>query len=423
MTGERATGFLRYLQVSPWIQKKKQRPLVVKFGGTSMGTPEKILHCAEMVKREIEKGSNVVVVVSAQSGDTDRLSQLARVLGVPRDSIDEIVSMGERVSIRLMCAVLTSMGVKSTFIDPLHKEWPVRTDSNHGAAEIILGETKKRVNTVIGSFFKRGITPVLGGFIGKSEGGKVTTLGRGGSDITGVLLGYCLDADVYIVTDVEGIYSADPNTVRDTQVMKVIGTDELWDLGVCGAKVMDPRSLVYKTEDMNLKVLSNNQFLDGPGTEIIGFFDSGTHIYCDEREKSMVSVVGGGVCDGSGLLGKLSQALQDFDFYSISASSSCISFIVDSDKERDMVQALHTLVLRTPLLRAVTSRRGIASMRVVGRDFNHRRKFVRRIGDILDDAHIDIVNISINLCEAILFVEWQDRKKAKLALEKNLKIK
>lgn len=383
-----------------------------------MGAPEKIHHCAEMVKREIDKGSNVVIVVSAQPGDTDRLSTLATALGVQRDSIDEIVSMGERISARLMYAVLRSMNVKSTFIDPIHEEWPVRTDSNHGAAGILLGETKKRVNVGIRSFFKQGITPVLGGFIGKSEEGKVTTLGRGGSDITAVLLGYCLDADVYIVTDVDGVCSGDPNKIGDVRVIKEITIDELWNLGSYGAKVMDPRSLVFKTETMKLKILSNNEFLDGPGTEIIGSFDCGIHIYCDERKKSMISVVGEEVTEVPGLFNKLSQALQGFDYYTTTASRSCISIIVDSEKETRIVQVLHRMVLTVPLLRAVTSRGGIAAIRVTGRDVNQRKNISWKIGDILDDAHIEVVSISINMYEVILFVEWQDLKEVRVILEK-----
>ena len=410
--------FIWWLQLNLLIRKKNQRSVVVKFGGTSMGAPEKIHHCAEMVKREIDKGSNVVIVVSAQPGDTDRLSTLATALGVQRDSIDEIVSMGERISARLMYAVLRSMNVKSTFIDPIHEEWPVRTDSNHGAAGILLGETKKRVNVGIRSFFKQGITPVLGGFIGKSEEGKVTTLGRGGSDITAVLLGYCLDADVYIVTDVDGVCSGDPNKIGDVRVIKEITIDELWNLGSYGAKVMDPRSLVFKTETMKLKILSNNEFLDGPGTEIIGSFDCGIHIYCDERKKSMISVVGEEITEVAGLFNKLSQALQGFDYYTTTAYRSCISIIVDSEKETRIVQVLHRMVLTMPLLRAVTSRGEIAAIRVTGRDVNQRKNISWKIGDILDDAHIEVVSISINMYEVILFVEWQDLKEVRVILEK-----
>jgi aspartate kinase len=419
MNGKESTPFL-CIQGSLTSQEKRSKSIVVKFGGTSVESPEKIIHCAEMVKREVEKGEKVVVVVSAQAGDTDRLTELAKRLDVPRDSRDEIVSMGERISMRLMCAVLTSMGIPSQFIDPLQEEWPVLTDSNHGVADVILKKTKKKVQTVIKPLLDKGIVPVLGGFIGKSTEGKITTLGRGGSDITGVLLGHCLNADVYIVTDVEGVYSADPNKVKNPKLIPEIRTEELWYLGIYGARVLHPRSLLYKTEDMKLKVLSNQKFLDEPGTTVSGVLNSEVTIFYDKKEKSVVSVVGEGLYDTSELLKKVSDALGDITIYALSGSTSSLSFIIDSDSEEDAVQALHTLVLKTPALKAVTSRKGIASILFTGRTFPQKKGLLRRIGKALEDADINPVNITTNVCEAMVFVDWNDRERAKLVLEMEL---
>lgn len=396
--------------------------IVVKFGGTSLENPEKIKHCAKMVKREVEKGNKVLVVVSAQAGDTDRLVELAQTLHVPQDSADEIISMGERVSMRLMCAVLTSLHVPSQFIDPIQKEWPVLTNSNHGVADIILKETKKRVKTVIQPLLDKGFVPVLGGFIGKSAEGKVTTLGRGGSDITGVLLGHCLKADVFIVTDVEGVYSADPDTIKNATLIPKIRTEELWDLGIHGATVMHPRSLIYKTEDIKLKVLSNKKFLDEPGTEIVGFFDSEIQVFCDKKEKSLISVVGENMSQTPGLLRKFSNALKDINIYSITASTFSITFIVDSDREKDAVQALHSVVLINPRLKAVTSKRGIALIVIIGRKFPQKKGVLHRIGKILADADITIMNMATSSCEGNVFVGWDKRKKAKTLLEKEFRV-
>jgi aspartate kinase len=420
MNGKESTPFL-CIQNSLTIQEKRSKSIVVKFGGTSVESPEKIMHCAEMVKREVEKGEKVVVVVSAQAGDTDRLTELAKRLDVPRDSRDEIVSMGERVSMRLMCAVLTSMGIPSQFIDPIQEEWPVLTDSNHGVADVILKKTKKKVQTVINPLLDKGIVPVLGGFIGKSAEGKVTTLGRGGSDITGVLLGHCLNADVYIVTDVEGVYSADPNKIKNPKLIPEIRAEELWYLGIHGARVLHPRSLIYKTEDMKLKILSNQRFLDELGTTVSGVLTSKITIFCDKKEKSVVSVVGEGSCNTSELLKKVSDALGDITIYALSGSTSSLSFIIDSDSEEDAVQALHTLVLRTPALKAVTSRKGIASILFTGWTFPQKKGLLRRIGKVLEDADINPVNITTNVCEAMVFVDWNDLERTKSVLEMELK--
>lgn len=396
--------------------------MVVKFGGTSVGSTEKITHCARMIKTQVDNGEKVVVVVSAMAGDTDRLSRMAEDLQVSQDSADEIVSMGERISMRLMSAALHSLGVASQFIDPIQKEWPVLTDANHGIADIILKETMKRVHQVIQPLLQQGITPVLGGFIGKSQEGKVTTLGRGGSDISGVLLGHCLGADVYIVTDVTGVYSAHPDTIAHAQLIPRIRIEELWDLGIHGAKVMHPRSLIYKTESMNLKILSNEGELDAPGTEIVGFLDSDIQVYCDAKEKSLVSVVGENMSSTPGLLQQFSQALEAINIYSISASTFSITFIVDADEEVNAVQALHEVICDNSSLRAVTSKNGIALITIIGRKFPQEKGVIRKIGKALEDENITITNITTSSCEVNVFVDWNDRKKAQKSLDQQLKV-
>ncbi|MFQ6088708.1 MAG: aspartate kinase [Candidatus Methanofastidiosia archaeon] len=392
--------------------------IVVKFGGTSLENPKKIMHCAEIVKREVEKGETVTVVVSAQAGDTERLSKMAKKLKVSKDSADEIVSMGERISMRLMCAALNSQGIKSKFIDPNQEEWPIHTDSNHGFADIILKETKMRVLEVIQPLLEKGFVPVIGGFIGKSREEKITTLGRGGSDITGVLLGHCLLADVYIVTDVDGVFSADPKRVKSAKLIKEIRCEELWDLGIYGAKVMHPKALIYKTKDMKLKIVSNKNFLSERGTEIVGFLSSEVKVFCNEKEKSLVSVVGEEMSEIPGLLKKFSSALKDINIYSVSASTFSITFFVDSEREEDAVQALHKVVLGTPKLKAVSSRGGIALIVFRGRKFPQDVGVLGKIGMALGDAEIDILNIATSSCEANIFVEWKDRKLAKSILER-----
>jgi aspartate kinase len=392
--------------------------IVVKFGGTSLENPEKIMHCAEMVKREVLKGQRVAVVVSAQAGDTERLLKMAEELKVSQDSADEIVSMGERLSIRLMSSALNSLGVQSTFIDPGHDGWPICTDSNHGFADVTLRETRKKVADVIQPLLEDGIVPIIGGFIGKSREGKVTTLGRGGSDITGVLLGNCLGADVYIVTDVDGVYSADPNKINDAEQIREIRTEELWDLGINGAKVMHPKSLMYKSPDMRLKIVSNEKFLDEGGTEVIGFLDSEIGVTCDEKEKSLVSIIGEEMSETAGLLEKFSCALRDINVYSVSASTFSITFFVDAEKEEEALKALHKVVLEDPTLKAVSSKRGIASLVLRGRRFPGQMGALRRIGNALEDAKINILNITTSSCEADIFVNWKERENAKAILER-----
>ena len=187
--------------------------VVVKFGGTSVGNGSRIKKAAQSVVNEYMKGSRVIVVVSAVNKTTDEL------LGLSNDAIGagltdkqkaEIMAMGELTSSRLFSATIESLGVKSVFIDPYNDLWPIITDSNSLEAEIDFKTTEKKMESIL-ELVNQGIIPVICGFLGKGPSGEITTLGRGGSDITAFLIGRCLEAnEVIIVTDVDGVMSTDP---------------------------------------------------------------------------------------------------------------------------------------------------------------------------------------------------------------------
>ncbi len=164
--------------------------VVVKFGGSCLSDSDNVRVAAEKIGKEVAKGKKAVVVVSALSGVTDQLLSLARESTGKRASeeeLDDIAAMGERTVVRLMSATLNAQGVKTLGIDPSHSLWPIMTDSNFGNAEVYLEETRKRVTDNLLPLLENGYSLVIAGFIGKSPEGKITTLGRGGSDITAVL--------------------------------------------------------------------------------------------------------------------------------------------------------------------------------------------------------------------------------------------
>ena len=162
------------------------RVSIVKFGGSSVATAEKIENAARLVTDHVKKARKVVVVISAMGKKTDELNTLAEYIGkkAKPEHADEILAMGERTSARVLTAAIAANDVNVDFIDVEKPDWPIVTDDNFGDADIILGETKKRIAELVLRRLRELDVLVLPGFIGKTAGGKITTVGRGGSDTT-----------------------------------------------------------------------------------------------------------------------------------------------------------------------------------------------------------------------------------------------
>ncbi|MCY4286287.1 MAG: aspartate kinase [Thiotrichales bacterium] len=237
--------------------------IVQKFGGTSVGSLERIAHVAARVGRSRERGDDVVVVVSAMSGETDRLLGLARSVQerpAPRE-LDVLLSTGEQVTIALLAMALQAAG------------WParsytghqvrIRTDSAHNRARIVHIDDRH-----IRADLAAGRVVVVAGFQGVDEDGNITTLGRGGSDTTAVALAAALRAcECRIHTDVDGVYTTDPRVVPEARHLEALTFEEMLELASLGAKVLQIRAVEFASKyAVPLRVLST--FDDGPGTLI-----------------------------------------------------------------------------------------------------------------------------------------------------------
>jgi len=244
--------------------------LVVKFGGAALSTKERVEHAAELVAQEVSKGSKIVVVVSAMGSTTDTLIQLFKEANDPR-LMDEILSMGERTSARVFSSTLNARGVKATFLDPSHEDWPIITDSNHGNARILVEESCKRIRVVVEKLLKEYDAIVFPGFIGKDAENHITTLGRGGSDSTAFILASALrPADTILVTSVSGIMSADPRLIKSAKKLDELTTDELSALADVGVKFIHKASLRYLPQSFKVRVISyDSKSLRDGGTLIM----------------------------------------------------------------------------------------------------------------------------------------------------------
>ncbi len=201
--------------------------IIVKFGGTSVQDPERIKKAAQSIIQQAKKGYEIVAVVSAMGNTTDTLTSLLK--DSVKDHIEDrdyadFVSMGERISARVLAATIKSMGFSSKYFDPAYKDFPIITDENFSQAKILSAESKKKCQKIIDPLLKKGVIPIVCGFLGRSyEDGSITTLGRGGSDITAFALGNFLEADeVIIVTDAVGVLSADPRIIKEPVTLKKI---------------------------------------------------------------------------------------------------------------------------------------------------------------------------------------------------------
>ncbi|MBP73584.1 MAG: aspartate kinase, partial [Gammaproteobacteria bacterium] len=225
---------------------------------------ERIAQVAERIAGYLAKGHRVAVVVSAMSGETNRLVAMGRELGgenASRREMDVLTASGEQVTIALLSIALMQRGIaaKSFLADQI----AFRTDAVHGRARIEHIETQK-----LQTELDNGVVPVVAGFQGVNEHGEITTLGRGGSDTSAVALAAALQADeCEICTDVEGVYTTDPRIVEGARQLKQITFEEMLELASLGSKVLHPRSVEFAGRyRVPLRVMST--FVDGPGTLI-----------------------------------------------------------------------------------------------------------------------------------------------------------
>jgi aspartate kinase len=237
--------------------------IVMKFGGTSMAGIERILNVAALVRREAEQGNEVLVVVSAMAGETDRLVQLCReaaALHDPRE-YDVVVASGEQVTAGLLAMTLQNMGLDArSFMG-----WQLlKASGTHGNARVETVESG-----TLDEALARGTVCVIPGFQGISEDGRIATLGRGGSDTSAVAIAAGVKADrCDIYTDVDGVYTTDPRIVPRARLLPQITFEEMLELAGVGAKVLQVRSVgLAMREKLPLRVLS--AFEDAPGTEIV----------------------------------------------------------------------------------------------------------------------------------------------------------
>jgi len=265
--------------------------IVQKFGGTSVGDIDRIQHVANIVSETRKQGHDVIVVVSAMEGETDRLLKLANVMSMdpnPRE-IDALVATGEQVSAALLSMSLIAKQCPARSYTG--SQVSIHTRGSHRKAEIDYIKTE-----ILQADLAEGLVPVITGFQGVNERGHITTIGRGGSDITAVAIAAALKArECQIYTDVEGIYTTDPRVVTDACLLKRVTFEEMLELATLGAKVLQRRAVEFAHQfRVPLRVLST--FKKGDGTLVT--FAEGAHQQLTvsgiafDRDQAKLAIIG-----------------------------------------------------------------------------------------------------------------------------------
>ena len=371
--------------------------IVQKYGGTSVGSVERIKNVARKIISTRNEGHDVVVVVSAMSGETDRLVSLAHeITHVPVErEMDILLSSGERVTVALLAIALNSMGYPAKAFTG--RQVGIVTDSVHTKARIerISGE---RVQEAL----KEGVIPVIAGFQGISEGSDVTTLGRGGSDLTAVALAAALKADLCdIYTDVEGVFTTDPNIVSDAKKLDKISYEEMLELASLGAKVLQNRSVEYAAK-YGVKVRVLSAFAEGNGTLLTGEDEDMEKVVVSgvtyDRNHSKVTIIG--VPDKPGIAARI--------FGPVAASSIIVDMIIQNVSQESLTDisftvprsdVKKTITLMESIIKDIGAREfevkeDIAKVSIVGVGMRSHSGVALKMFSTLADEGINIMMIS-----------------------------
>jgi aspartate kinase len=345
--------------------------IVQKYGGTSVGSPERIKNVAKRVARWKAKGHDVVVVVSAMSGETNRLIALAKEIQAQPDprEMDVMVSTGEQVTIALLSMALLEIGIPARSYTG--GQVRILTDNAHTKARILsIDEDNMRAD------LKAGRVVVVAGFQGVDEAGNITTLGRGGSDTTGVALAAALKADeCQIYTDVDGVYTTDPRIVPEARRLKTVTFEEMLEMASLGSKVLQIRSVEFAGKyKVRLRVLSSFED-EGEGTLITFEEDKDMEKavisgIAFNRDEAKITVLG--VPDRPGIayqiLGPVGEANIDVDMIVQNVGHDGLTDFSFTVHRNDYQKALNVLkpVLEHTKARGIQSGDKIAKVSVVG---------------------------------------------------------
>ena len=388
---------------------------ILKFGGTSVGTTERIQHVATIIKKEQSVGNKVIAVVSAMAGKTNELIKLSREVSekFSEREYDVLLSSGEQVTSALLAGALIRLNVKAKSF--LNWQVPILTDGEHANARIINMHVEK-----INEYLNEGGVVVIPGFQGISKNGDVTTIGRGGSDATAVAIAKIFNADsCEIYTDVDGIYSTDPNKIPVAKKIDKISYDEMLELSSVGAKVMQSSAVqTAMMYDIPLEVKST--FTERKGTKIfsqenIDYTKSVTGV-AYSKDDAKITVIG--VEDKPGVAANifepLSKAQVNVDMVIQNISSDEKTTDITFTVKRDDVSKTKEILKNSCNInyKKIIQNDKVSKISIVGAGMVSTPGVTYRMFRALSDENINILAISTSEIKLSVIIEENNTLKA-----------
>ncbi len=459
----------------------------MKFGGTSVASADKVKHVAHLIKSH-SNGNEIVAVASAVRGMTDDLLQISEsvrkgnkddiekfidkvaklhmdiantsitkaktrddlrsvlsamikeledVLGgmvllgeVTSKSQDYLLSFGERLATPILCYALKDIGVKAEFLTG--KDAGIITDSNYGEAKPLMDTTKLRVSSKITPMLKNGIVPVVTGFVTADQNGNITTLGRGGSDYTATIIASCINADeVWLMTDVDGLMTADPRIVKDANVLKEVSYAEAMEMALFGAKYMHPRAL-EPLLDGSIPIRIRNTFKpENNGTFVVKSPKADAHHIVKSvsviRNTALIDVRGGSMVGAPGTAAKIFDVMGSSKvnvmMISQSPSESSISMVV---RKNDLDRAVNSLELNLlgKVIKTINVTDNVAIIAAVGSGMRGIKGVAARIFGAVAKHGVNVIMIAQGSSELNLafVVNERDCEEAVRALHEEFEL-
>jgi aspartate kinase len=402
------------------------KKIVVKFGGSSLADHERLLKAVVAVVNEAKKGTRVAVVVSAMGKTTDVLMTTAKNASngkLEKKDLDDILSMGERTSIRIFSTALKTNGAESCYFDPIDSNWPIITDSAFQNANPILKDCEKNIRECILPVMERGVIPVVAGFLGKTKDGKITTLGRGGSDTTAFILAEALGADeIVLVTDADGIMSGDPKIVSNSERLREIDVNTLVGLADSGAKFVHSKALKYKPKNINVRVINHvDGDLSREGTVITGAL--ATELDAEIAHPfpvAEITVVGNGISANPKIIQEMvEKAKQHSLLLAMSMNMNSVILYVSQEKDLDaLFNEIHAVTKSNKETIAMAVKKDLVFIRTSGVGLEETHGIIGKISQDLRVNGINISGILTITSSILLFIDWNEQEKA-LKLIKN----
>jgi aspartate kinase len=384
--------------------------IVMKFGGSSVGTPERMQRVAKRIIERQQEGNDIVVVVSAMGDTTDDLIDQSKQLNPnpPAREMDMLLTVGEQISIALLSMTVHQLGAKAVSFTGWQAG--IRTEALHGKAKMT-SINPERVFKAL----ELGNVAIIAGFQGMSEDGDITTLGRGGSDTTAVAMAAAMNADVCeIYTDVDGIYSTDPRVVKNARKLNEISYDEMLELANLGAAVLHPRAVEYAKHN-NVKLVVRSSFTQNEGTSVKeeAVMEQGVVVRGIAFDKNVARISIMGVEDVPGVLANVFGALAsngiDVDIIvqsGVQDGKADFSFTVSGDDVDKSISVIEGIRSTVPY-RETTSESNLVKISIVGAGMVSNPGVAAKMFETISKLGVSIKMVSTSeiKCSCVIIAE------------------